>query len=119
MTRALYRQLEIRWVDLDPARGAETKKERPCVILQSDPVNRGSKTVVVAPMLTGHRNWPFVVNIIPTKDNGMDKNRHINLKQLRTVDISRISNRQGILERHYFSAIKETIKLVFDLSQDC
>ena len=62
-----YKQLEIRWVDLEQTRGAETKKKRPCVIIQADIVNRGSKTVIVAPILPGHKDWLFAVNITPTK----------------------------------------------------
>jgi len=61
------RQLEIRWVNLDPTRGSETRKKRPCVILQSDLVNRGSRTIIVAPILPGHKDWPFAVNVAPTK----------------------------------------------------
>ena len=115
MTVASYRQLEILWVDLDPTRGAETKKKRPCLILQDDVVNQNSRTVIVAPILPGHKNWPFVVNLKPTKSNGLDKERHVNLKQLRAVDVSRITNKQGILEKRYLEAIKEALGIVFDL----
>ncbi|MGK7941461.1 MAG: type II toxin-antitoxin system PemK/MazF family toxin [Crocosphaera sp.] len=108
-----YRQLEIRWVDLEPTKGAETQKKRPCVIIQSDIVNRGSKTVIVAPILPGHKNWLFAVNIIPTRDNGLDKERHINLKQLRVVDISRVQNLQGTLEKEYLKSIQDALKIVF------
>ena len=92
MSGPAYRQLGIRWVDLDPTRGAATKKKRPCLILQDDVVNQGSRTVIVAPILPGLRDWPFVVNLKPTKSNGVDKERHVNLKQLRAVDVSRITN---------------------------
>ena len=108
-----YRQLEIRWVDLEPTKGSETQKKRPCVIIQSDIVNRGSKTVIVAPILPGHKNWLFAVNIIPTKDNGLDKERHINLKQLRVVDISRVQNLQGTLEKEYLKSIQDALKIIF------
>ncbi|MDJ0681243.1 MAG: type II toxin-antitoxin system PemK/MazF family toxin [Xenococcaceae cyanobacterium MO_167.B52] len=108
-----YRQLEIRWVDLEPTKGSETQKKRPCVIIQSDIVNRGSKTVIVAPILPGHKNWLFAVNIIPTRDNGLDKERHINLKQLRVVDISRVQNLQGTLEKEYLKSIQDALKIVF------
>jgi mRNA interferase MazF len=115
MTVASYRQLEILWVDLDPTRGAETKKKRPCLILQDDVVNQNSRTVIVAPILPGHKNWPFVVNLKPTKSNGLDKERHVNLKQLRAVDVSRITKKQGMLEKRYLEAIKEALGIVFDL----
>ena len=110
-----YKQLEIRWVNLDPTKGAETRKKRPCVILQSDIVNRGSRTVIVVPILPGHKSWPFVVNLTPSKQNGLDKKRHVNLKQLRVVDVSRIENRQGFLEKRYLGSIQEALKIIFDL----
>lgn len=108
-----YRQLEIRWIDLEPTRSAETQKTRPCVIIQADIVNQNSKTVIVAPLLPGHKNWLFAVNIFPSASNGLDKERHINLKQLRAVDISRIKNLQGILEQEYLKPIQEAIKIIF------
>jgi len=111
----MYKQLEIRWIDLDPTRGAETQKKRPCVILQSDLVNEKSRTFIVAPVLPNHKNWPFAVNLTPTQRNGLDKPRHINLKQLRAVDVSRISNKHGTLESHYREAIKEALRIVFNL----
>lgn len=115
MSGVAYRQLEIRWVDLDPTRGGETKKKRPCVILQDDVVNQGSRTIIVAPILPGHKDWPFVVNLKPTKTNGLDKDRHVNLKQLRAVDVSRIMNKHGVLEKRYLEPIKLALGIVFDL----
>ncbi len=115
MSLPFYQKLEIRWVNLEPTRGAETRKKRPCVIIQSNLVNRGSRTVIVAPILPGHRDWPFVVNLLPTNKNGLDKERHINFKQLRAIDISRIDNRQGWLEKHYLASIKAAIEIVFDI----
>jgi len=109
-----YKQREICWVDLEPTRGAETKKKRPCVILQSTMVNYSSKTVIVAPFLPNHKSWHFVVNVTPSKQNGLDKLRHINLKQLRVVDVSRITNQQGMLEEVYVPAIKEALSIVLN-----
>lgn len=112
---AAYRQLEIRWVDFEPTRGAETQKNRPCVVVQSDLVNRESQTLIVAPLLPGHKPWPFVVNVDPSHANGLDQPRHVNLKQLRAVDRGRITNRQGLLERRYVEPIRVALRLVFDL----
>jgi len=115
MSSSVYRQLEIRWIDLEPTKGAETQKKRPCVIIQADIVNQGSKTIIIAPILPGHKNWPFVVNVFPSKKNGLDRERHINLKQMRAVDVSRIQNRQGILEKQYLKPLQEAIKIIFAL----
>lgn len=110
-----YPQLEIRWVDLEPARGAETQKKRPCVIVSSSVMNQKSRTVIVAPLLPNHKSWPFVVNLKPTKRNGLDKPRHINLKQMRAVDVSRVSHRVGAVQASHRPAIEAGMRLIFGL----
>lgn len=110
-----FSQLDIYWVDLEPTKGAETQKLRPCVIIQSDLVNIQSKTLIVAPLLPNHKTWPFAVNLTPTNDNGLDKDRHINLKQLRAIDIYLIGKKQGIVENQYLHAIKQALTIIFDL----
>lgn len=111
------KQFDIYWVDLNPTKGAETRKKRPCVILQSTLMNKNSRTVIIAPLLPDHKDWPFVVNIKPTKTNNLDKDRNINLKQLRAVDVSRISNQYGVLESKYRSDIHKGLKLIFDINE--
>lgn len=115
MTHSFYKQYSIHWVDLEPSKGFETQKKRSCVILQSNDVNNQSKTLIVAPILPGHKDWPFAVNITPSKKNGLDKKRHINIKQMRAVDTSRISNQQGKIESNYHPPIKEAVLIIFDL----
>ncbi len=110
-----FKQRDIYWIDLEPTKDAETKKLRPCVIVQNDLVNIQSKTLIVAPLLPNHKPWPFAVNLEPTQENGLDKNRHINLKQLRAVDVSRIGKKQGKLESKYIHSIKDALTIVFDL----
>jgi mRNA interferase MazF len=85
------------------------------MMLQGDLISVQSKTVIVAPLLPNHKPWPFAVNLEPTQENGLDKNRHINLKQLRAVDVSRIGRKQGKLESQYLDAIKAALTIVFDL----
>lgn len=109
-----FKQLDIHWIDLEPAKDAETRKPRPCVIVQGDLVNIQSRTLIVAPLLPNHKPWPFAVNLEPTQENGLDKNRHINLKQLRAVDVSRIGKLQGKLDKKYLSVIKNALAIVFD-----
>jgi len=111
----MYKQLEILWIDLDPTKGAETQKKRPCVVIQSDLVNRNSRTLIVAPFLPNHKDWPFAVNITPSKENGLDKDRHVNLKQMRAIDISRVANRLGFLEGPYQLEIEKSLKIVFGI----
>lgn len=108
-------QLEIYWVDLDPARGVKTQKVRPCVILQGNQANHHSQQCVIAPLLPGHRAWPFVINIDPDQRNKLDKARHINLKQLKGMDRERFGNRHGRLDKRYLSDIHEGMKRFFEM----
>jgi mRNA interferase MazF len=109
----MYHQYDIWWVDLNPTRGAETQKHRPCIVLQNNMMNKASKTIIIAPLLPDHKNWPFVVNITPSKSNGLDKFGHLNLKQLRAVDCDRIIKKQGVLEKSYQPTIQEVLGLIF------
>ena len=104
-----YKRGEIWWVDLQPAIGKETDKERPCLILQNDVGNRNGSTPIVAPFLPGTKTYPFVVNVTSTKENGLDGDRHINLSQMRAVDSRRIKNKLGVLEKRYWQEIEKAV----------
>ncbi|MBE8995819.1 type II toxin-antitoxin system PemK/MazF family toxin [Microcystis aeruginosa] len=116
--RLTYKRGEIWWVDLKPVVGYETDKERPCLILQNDIGNQNGTTTIVAPLLPGKKTYPFVVNITPTVQNGLDGDRHINLSQMRAVDSQRIKNKQGVLEDVYWEEIEKAvcIQLGFSLA---
>ena len=107
--------MQVYWVNLDPTKGSETKKHRPCLIVQSSLLNRNSSTIIVAPIIPGNKEWPFVVNIMPTKKNQLDKNRHVNLKQLRAVDVSRITKQLGVIEGKYRDHINQKLAFIFNL----
>lgn len=110
-----FKQLDIYWVDLEPTIGAETKKLRPCVVIQGDLLNDQSRTFIVAPILPNHKPWPFAVNVTPTSQNELDKDQHINFKQSRGIDISRIRKKQGRLEDQYLKLIRKVLTIVFDM----
>jgi mRNA interferase MazF len=106
-----YKRGEIWWVDLKPVVGSETDKERPCLILQNDSGNQNGSTTIVAPLLRGRKTYPFVVSIIPTPQNGLDGDRHINLSQMRAVDARRIKQKQGVLEEIYWGQIEKAVSI--------
>lgn len=104
-----YKRGEIWWVDLKPVVGSETDKQRPCLILQNDIGNQNGSTTIVAPLLAGTKPYPFVVNVIPTSQNGLDTERYVNLSQMRAVDYQRIKNKQGVLEETYWVEIEKAV----------
>ena len=88
------RRFDVWLVSLDPTRGSEIRKTRPCVIVSPDEINRNIQTVIVAPMTTAIRTYPTRVQV---KFEG--KNGEIVLDQIRTVDRNRLLRRLGSLPR--------------------
>ena len=79
-------------VELDPTRGSEIGKTRPCVVVSPDELNHHLRTSIVAPMATGGRSYPFRIAC-----RFAGKSGHVVLDQLRTVDHERFRKRVGSL----------------------
>ena len=79
-------------VDLNPTRGGEIRKRRPCVVVSPDELNAHLRTFIVAPLTTGSHAYPFRVSC---KFQG--KAGHVVLDQIRTVDEERLVKRLGPL----------------------
>ena len=57
------RRYNVHLVSLDPARGGEIRKTRPCVVVSPDEMNRHIRTVIVAPMTSVKRDYPVRVDV--------------------------------------------------------
>lgn len=79
---------EVYLVALNPARGREIRKTRPCVVVSPDELNHHLATFIVAPLTTGSHSYPFRV---PCRFEG--KSGHVVLDQVRTVDRERLGRR--------------------------
>ncbi|WP_254964322.1 MULTISPECIES: type II toxin-antitoxin system PemK/MazF family toxin [unclassified Cyanobium] len=79
-------------VALNPTRGQEIRKTRPCVFVSPDELNAHMGTFIVAPLTTGAHPYPFRV---PCLFQG--KGGHVVPDQLRRVDRERLVQRLGIL----------------------
>ena len=90
MVDAAIRRGDVYLVQLNPTRGREIRKTRPCVVVSPDELNGHMGTFIVAPLTTGSHNYPFR---IPCRFAGKDG--HIVLDQLRTVDRERLVKRLG------------------------
>ena len=77
---------EVHWVQLDPARGSEMAKRRPCVILSPREINDHRRTVVVVPMTTTE-----TPAIFPLLVASMGANSKVRTEHIRAIDKSRLS----------------------------
>ncbi len=94
-------------VELDPTRGSEIRKTRPCVVISPDELNRHLRTVIVAPMTTGGHTYPWRVACRFQKRDGF-----IVLDQVRTVDRERLVRKLGRLAP---PALAATLTLLHEL----
>lgn len=83
---------EVYTVELNPTRGREIRKTRPCVIVSPDELNSALGTFIVAPLTTGGHPYPFRVAC-----RFAGKDGHVVLDQIRTVDRERLGKRLGVL----------------------
>ena len=107
--RKFPRRGEIYWVDLEPTRGGETQKKRPCLIISNDTGNELSKVVIIAPITSKVlRIYPFEV---ATMIDGKDAKIMIN--QCRAVDKSRLLGSLGSIDDDTLDLVEEAIRVVF------
>ena len=86
-------RFDIYLVQLDPTRGREIQKTRPCLIISPDEMNRHIDTVIIAPMTTRGRSYPTRVPVRFKRKSGQ-----IVLDQIRTVDRGRLVKPLGKLD---------------------
>ena len=99
---------EIHLVDLNPTRGREIKKVRPCVVVSPDELNRHMQTHIVAPLTSGSRDYPFRV---PCRFKG--KVGHVVLDQLRTVDRDRLVRQLGRISPRTLERVLSVLQEMF------
>jgi len=87
-----FRRGDVLLVSLDPTRGGEIRKTRPCVVVSPDELNLHLRTYVVAPLATGSHAYPFRV---PCRFQG--RSGHVVLDQVRTIDRDRVVRKLGRL----------------------
>lgn len=107
---------EIWVVDLDPTIGAEIKKRRPVVVVNSDAV--GKLPIRLVAPITGWDNrfagnlWH--VKIDPKKANGLSKTSAVDTLQLRGVDIERFVEQSGRVTSLQMDQITAAIAAVIE-----
>jgi mRNA interferase MazF len=90
VAKALVERGDVYLVSLDPTRGSEIRKTRPCVIVSPNELNEHLRTAIVAPMTTGGQVYPWR---IPCRFQ--NRAGFVALDQVRTVDRQRLVKRVG------------------------
>ena len=99
---------DVYLVQLDPTRGSEIQKTRPCLIVSPDELNDHLQTVIIAPMTTGGQAYPWRVQCRFQGRTGF-----VAADQLRTVDVGRLARRLGRLAPNSLAAVLSTLEEMF------
>jgi len=88
----LVRRGDVYLISLNPTRGKEMQKTRPCAVVSPDELNAHLGTFLVVPLTTGTHRYPFR---LPCRFAG--KSGFLVLDQLRVIDRERLVKRVGRL----------------------
>ena len=86
-------RFDVYLVILNPTVGSEIRKTRPCLVVSPVEMNRNLSTLIVAPMGTQGKEFPFRIAC-----EFAGKTGRIMLDQVRTIDKSRLVRKLGVLD---------------------
>ncbi|MDE3743995.1 type II toxin-antitoxin system PemK/MazF family toxin [Maribacter polysaccharolyticus] len=104
----MVKQFEIYWIDLNPTKGSEISKKRPCVVISPKEMNDNLNTLIIAPLTSTIRNYPTRVTVVVKKKKGQ-----VALDQIRSIDKSRLSNKITVLNQKSIESIKAILIKMF------
>jgi len=107
---------EVWWVNLEPTRGAELRKTRPAVILNSDAAGRMPLRLIVP--LTGwsenYRGYFWMARVEAPPASGLTKFSAADAFQMRGASLERFGNRLGVLSEETLARIARAFALTVE-----
>lgn len=99
---------DVHLVRLDPTLGSEIQKTRPCLVVSPNELNAHLRTVIVAPMTTAGRAYPWRVPCRFQRRSGF-----VALDRLRTVDAERLVRRLGQVPPQTITTVLQRLQEMF------
>ena len=108
---------DIYLVNLNPTKGAETKKARPCIIVSNNDVGILPLKIIIP--LIGHKeihnNKSWLVPIKPSSQNGLSKTSTADTLNIRSVSNERMIKKIGIIDDVTYARLIKAMKIVLDI----
>ena len=102
------KRFDVFLVNLNPTKGHEIQKVRPCLVISPDEMNQHISTVIIAPITTKGRNYPTRIACVFQGKKGQ-----MVLDQLRTIDKSRMAKKLGTISKTARRTVLATLKELF------
>lgn len=100
---------EVRWADLNPARGREQAGLRPVLILSHDVFNDRSGTVIAVALTSQEPRAGFPLTL-ESSARGLPKRSWIKISQIRTLAVERIGRRMAQASPEEVSKVLEGLE---------
>jgi len=102
---------DVYWVNLNPTKGSEIRKKRPCVILGATPINKARRTVVVIPLSSAAKPKPPLTISVKC----LNKSAVAVCDQIRAIDKSRLIKKADQLSMTDLTKIEDGLRQVLVL----
>jgi mRNA interferase MazF len=99
------RQYEVYWISLDPTQGSEMAKTRPCVVVSPNEMNQFLKTLVIIPITSTVKTYPWRVQCMISGKQGS-----VATDQIKVVDRTRIGSKTGALSKNEIAELKDVLQ---------
>jgi len=104
----VVKRFDVYLANFEPAVGSEIKKNRPCLVISPDEMNRNIRAVIIAPMTSAQKEYP--TRVFCTFQN---KKGQIVLDQLRTIDKTRLIKKLGTIDVKDQMEVISVLQLLF------
>ena len=105
--------------DLEPIKGSEQGRIRPCLIVQNNVSNRFSPNTIVVPITTKipDKEYPTIVIVEPRSTSGLLEKSTILCSQIRTISVhDRMLKRLGFVDFETMQKVDFALKASLQLS---
>ena len=96
----VVKRFEVWLIELDPTKGSEIKKTRPCLVISPTVANKYLNTVAIIPMTSSFKSYPTRVNCLFEGKDGQ-----LMVEQMRGVDKIRLKKKLGVLNLEYCKSV--------------
>lgn len=116
MTLSNYSVGEVVLVDLDPTKGHEQKKTRPCMVINVHP---RLALITVFPITDSNgKSGKVFVEIKDLKTAGLTKASVVDTFQIRTLSTDRIIQKMGSVSESEIFECRKSIALIYEIDED-
>ena len=105
------KQGELWLVKFYPQTGSEISKQRPAIVISHDTIGRLPLKIIVpvTDWKSNYIHYPWMINILKNKHNGLSKNSAIDCFQVKNFSNERFIEKIGIIENSLLQQIHQTI----------